>query len=272
MKKAKQIIIYIGMIVLVILWLMPILYLVNSALKSSNEFFMNGMFALPEDPTLQNFAIAWKKIKPYFLNSLICVSISVPIIVLLSSMAAYALSRFEFKGKNFLVALLMLGMLLPVHVTLLPNYMTLRSLNLLNSRAGLILLYVALNISFTFFLTRGHFLSINRGIEEAAMVDGCPNWQIFFRIILPMSVPTLIIATVMNYLNVWNDLILSIIYVTKDELLPVTAGLLRFTEEYAQHYERMTAGILISIIPLSIMFIFAQKYIVSGMAEGALKG
>ena len=76
----------------------------------------------------------------------------------------------------------------------------------------------------------------------------------------------------MNYLNVWNDLILSIIYITKDEMLPVTAGLLRFTEEYAQHYEQMTAGILLSIIPLSILFICAQKYIVTGMAEGALKG
>ena len=104
------------------------------------------------------------------------------------------------------------------------------------------------------------------------MVDGCPTWQIFFRIILPMSLPVLIIALVMNYLNVWNDLVLSIIYVTKDEMLPVTARILRFTEEYAQHYERMTAGILISIVPLTIIFIAAQKYIVAGMAEGALKG
>mgnify|MGYP004641421041 FL=1 len=272
MKNVKKILLYTGMILLVTVWLMPILYLVNSALKSPNEFFMNGMFALPENPTFQNFVTAWKKIKPFFLNSLICVSLAVPFIVMLSSMAAYALSRYEFKGKNVLISLLMLGMLLPVHVTLLPNYMTLRNLGLLNSRFGLILLYIGLNISLTFFLTRGHFLSINREIEEAAMVDGCPNWQIFFRVILPMSVPTLIIATVMNYLNVWNDLILSIIYITKDEMLPVTAGLLRFTEEYAQHYEQMTAGILLSIIPLSILFICAQKYIVTGMAEGALKG
>lgn len=272
MKRAKKIATYVSLTALILIWLMPILYLVNSALKSPNEFFMNGMFALPQEPTLDNFAIAWKKIRSYFGNSLIYVSISVPIIVLLSSMAAYALSRFEFRGKNVLVGLLMLGMLLPAHVTLLPNYMVLKSLNLLNSRVGLILLYVALNISFTFFLTRGHFLGISREIEEAAMVDGCPTWQIFFRIILPMSMPVLIIALVMNYLNVWNDLVLSIIYVTKDEMLPVTAGILRFTEEYAQHYERMTAGILISIVPLTIIFIAAQKYIVAGMAEGALKG
>ncbi|NCE65066.1 carbohydrate ABC transporter permease [Pseudoflavonifractor sp. 524-17] len=272
MKNAKKIAIYVSMTALILIWLMPILYLVNSALKSPNEFFMNGMFSLPQEPTLKNFGIAWKKIKPYFLNSLFYVTVSVPIIVLLSSMAAYALSRFEFKGKHFLVGLLMLGMLLPAHVTLLPNYLVLKSFHLLNKPAGLILLYVSLNISFTFFLTRGHFLGINREIEEAAMVDGCPTWQIFFRIILPMSVPVLIIALVMNYLNVWNDLVLSIVYVTKDEMLPVTAGLLRFTEEYAQHYERMTAGILISIIPLSVIFIAAQKYIVAGMAEGALKG
>lgn len=272
MKHVKRTALYVSMTALILIWLMPILYLVNSALKSPNEFFMNGMFALPEAPTLQNFAIAWDKIKPYFANSLFYVTLSVPIIVLLSSMAAYALSRFEFRGKKFLVGLLMLGMLLPAHVTLLPNYMTLRSMNLLNNRAGLILLYVGLNISFTFFLTRGHFMGISREIEEAAMVDGCPTWQIFFRIILPMSVPVLVIALVMNYLNVWNDLVLSIVYVTKDEMLPVTSGLLRFTEEYAQHYERMTAGILISIIPLSIIFVAAQKYIVAGMAEGALKG
>lgn len=272
MKNAKKTSIYLFWTVYVMIWLTPILYLVNSALKSPNEFFKRGMFALPQEPTLANFGIAWETIKIHFGNSLFYVGISVPLIVMLSSMAAYALSRFEFKGKGLLVGLLMMGMMLPSHITLLPNYLTLKSMNLLNSRLGLILLYVALNISFTFFLTRGYFLGIDREIEEAAMVDGCPGWQIFFRVILPMSVPILVIAVVMNYLNVWNDLLLSIVYITKDEMLPVTAGIVRFTEQHAQHYERMTAGILISIIPLSCIFIFAQKYIVAGTAEGALKG
>lgn len=272
MKTYKKVLIYLVATVFIVIWLLPVFYLLIVAIKPTNEFYMNGMFALPEQPTLKNFGIAWQKIGDFFGNSLIYVLCAIPLIVLFSTMAAYALSRFQFKLKKYLVAYLMLGMLLPIHVTLLPNYMTMKTMGLLNSRAGLIILYVVLNIPFTFFLTRGHFLAINREIEESAKVDGCPTWLIYFRIILPMSAPVLIIAVVMNFMNVWNDLVLAITYATDNSLMPITAGLLRFVEEYAQNYEKMTAGILISIVPLTIVFICLQKYIVAGMAEGALKG
>ncbi|MEG1632156.1 MAG: carbohydrate ABC transporter permease [Angelakisella sp.] len=272
MKNVKKVIIYLAASIFVIIWLLPVFYLIIVAIKPTNEFYMNGMFALPVHPTLKNFGIAWGKIGSFFGNSLIYVAVAIPLILLISTMAAYSLSRFEFKLKKYLIAYFMLGMLLPVHITLLPNYMTMKSLGLLNSRAGLIILYVVLNIPFTFFLTRGHFMGINKEIEESAKVDGCPSWLIFFRIILPMSAPILIIAVVMNYMNVWNDLVLAITYATDNSLMPVTAGLLRFVEEYAQNYEKMTAGILISIVPLTIVFICLQKYIVAGMAEGAIKG
>lgn len=272
MKKIKKTAIYTFCTLFIVLWLLPIFYLFIVAIKPANEFYMYGMFAMPKNPTFGNFVIAWDKIGFYFVNSLIFIVCTLPFIILLSTMAAYSLSRFEIKGKTFLIGYLMLGMLLPIHITLLPNYMTMKSLNLLNSRMGLILLYISLNIPFTFFLTRGHFLGINKEIEEAAYIDGCPSWQIFFRIILPLSTPIIVIALVMNFMNVWNDLVLAITYATSDSLMPVNAGLLRFVEEYAQNYERMTAGILISILPLSIVFVTLQKHFVAGMSEGALKG
>ena len=271
-RKVKLTLIYVVATALILLWLVPIFYLVIIALKPTGEFYMYGMFSLPKEPTLRNFGIAWDKIKDYFFNSLFYVVIAVPLIIFISTMASYALSRFEIKGQKFWVAYLMLGMLLPIHVTLLPNYMTLSQFGLINSRLGMLLIYTVLNIPFTFFLTRGHFLGINKEIEESARVDGCPTWQIYFRIILPLSTPAIIISLVMNFMNVWNDLVLAMTYTTRDAFLPVTAGLLRFVEEYAQNYERMTAGILISIIPVSLVFFFLQKHIVAGMAEGAIKG
>lgn len=271
-RKIKRTIIYTVASIYIIIWLLPIFYLFIVAVKPANEFYMNGMFAWPENPTLGNFVIAWNTIKSYFWNSLFLVAVSLPFIILLSTMAAYSLSRFSFKASVFIIGYLMLGMLLPQHITLLPNYMTLKAADLLNTRLGMVLVYISLNISFTFFLTRGHFLGISREIEEAAKIDGCPSYMIFFRIILPLSAPIIIVSIVMNFMNVWNDLVLAITYATDDAKLPVNAGLLRFVEQYAQNYERMTAGILIAILPLSIIFIALQKYFVAGMSEGALKG
>ena len=272
MKILKKTLMYIFCTLFIVLWLLPIFYLIVVAIKPANEFYMYGMFSMPKAPTLGNFSIAWNKISSYFFNSIVFVVISLPFIILFATMAAYALSRFDIKGQNAFIGYLMLGMLLPIHITLLPNYMTMKQFGMLNSRLGLIIIYIALNIPFTFFLTRGHFLGINKEIEEAAYLDGCPTWQVFFRIILPLSAPIIVISLVMNFMNVWNDLVLAITYTTNDKLMPVNAGLLRFVEEYAQNYERMTAGILISIIPLSLIFVFLQKYFVAGMSEGALKG
>ena len=271
-RIVKKSIIYILATAFIILWLMPIFYLFIVAIKPANEFYMYGMFALPKNPTFKNFVIAWNKIGSYFFNSLMFVGLSLPVIILLSTMAAYSLSRFKIKGQKFFISYLMLGMLLPIHITLLPNYMTMKNMGLLNNRWGLIVLYIALNIPFTFFLTRGHFMGINKEIEESAYIDGASSTRIFFTIILPLAAPIIVISLVMNFMNVWNDLVLAITYTTNDKLMPVNAGLLRFVEEYAQNYERMTAGILISILPLSITFIFLQKYFVAGMSEGALKG
>ena len=173
--KIKRTIIYIVASIYIIIWLLPIFYLFIVAVKPANEFYMNGMFAWPENPTLGNFVIAWNTIKSYFWNSLFLVAVSLPFIILLSTMAAYSLSRFSFKASVFIIGYLMLGMLLPQHITLLPNYMTLKAADLLNTRLGMVLVYISLNISFTFFLTRGHFLGISREIEEAAKIEGCPS-------------------------------------------------------------------------------------------------
>ena len=259
-------------LLLAFIWLLPLLYLLNAALKPASEFYTRSFFTIVEAPTLINFVDAWAKIRIYYLTSALNVLVSVPFGIFISSLGAYALARYSIKGQNLLVAYFLLGMLLPAHVTLLPNYLTMKNLGLLDTRLGLFILYTVFNIPFCMYMLRAQFLGIDRGIEESALIDGANSWQVYSRIALPMVMPAAVISGLLCFVSVWNDLVFAITFVQDNMKLPVTAGLLQFVGEFTASYEKITAGVLISALPIIIVFLLFQKHIITGMAEGALKG
>ena len=270
--RARQIVPFCISLLCSAIWLLPLLYLLNISLKPASEFYTRNIFSLAENPTLTNFSEAWGKISIYFLNSTLNVAVSVPCGIFISSLGAYALARYKVKGHGFLVGYFLLGMMLPAHVTLLPNYLTLRGIGLLDTRECLFLLYTVFNIPFCMYMLRAQFLNIDRGIEESAFIDGADSWQIFTRIALPMVMPAAIISGLLCFVSVWNDLVFAITFVQDNMKLPVTAGLLQFVGEFTASYEKITAGVLISALPIIVVYLIFQKHIITGMAEGALKG
>lgn len=271
-RRWKSFLLYGIATVIVILWLIPFFYILVTSVKSNKEFFTYGIFALPHSIELSNYAKAWAKIKVYFGNSIVITAITIPLLELIATLAAYPLARMKFKLNNAFTLIFLLGFMLPVHVTIFPLFNLYKKLNFLNSYYSLILTNIAFGLPFTIYLVRGYFAEIPSEIEEAARIDGCNSFRIYTSIILPLGKPAIIISTVLNFMNVWNEFFFAQTFIQDNKLMPVQAGLKTFVEQWAAQYNLMTAGMLISILPVFILFVCFSKYLVAGMAEGAVKG
>ena len=183
---------YTALTLLVVLWMVPFFYIVLTSLKSNGDYLTRGPFALPQAVHFSNYAVAWKAIAPYFANSVLITFVTVPLLLLVSSMAAFSLARFSFRLNPFFTILFLLGFMIPFDgVTALPLYILFRKVGLLDTRVALILTYIAFDLSFTIYLLRGFFVGIPREIEESALIDGSTSWKVYASIIIPMSMPVM---------------------------------------------------------------------------------
>ena len=271
-RRWKEFFLYSIATIIVIVWLVPFFYILMTAVKPNKEFYMYGVFSLPHTIAWSNFAKAWDKINIYFGNSAVITVISVPLLLLVATLAAYPLARMKFRLNNAFTLVFLVGFMLPVHVTIFPLFNLFKKLNLLNSYYSLILTNIAFGLPFTIYLIRGYFAEIPKDIEEAARIDGCGSFRIYTSIILPLGKPALLVATVLNFMGVWNEFFFAKTFIQDTKRMPVQAGLQSFVEQWSQSYNLMTAGMLISILPVFILFILFSKYLVAGMAEGAVKG
>lgn len=256
-----------------IIWLVPVFYLINVAFKPASELYTSGVFTVVQDPSFANFIEAWGKIKGYLINSAVYVVTSVPLGIFLASLAAYGVSRIRSpKAAGLAVTFFTIGMLIPVHITLLPNYLTMMQLKLLDTVAGMVILYTVFNIPFAFYLMYGAMVGVSRDIADAAAIDGASPWRTFWNIYLPICKPSIVISALLNFIAVWNELIFANTFIQSNTKYPITTGLLQFVGEFTTAYEKITAGILMSALPIIIIFLFFRKSIMTGMTEGAVKG
>lgn len=262
---------YILLIVLSLLFLIPIAFIVITALKSNADLMRNPVYRLPEVFQWSNFAEAWDKMKLYIRNSLVISVVKVPIGILIEALAAYALTRMGFKWANALFAVFLVGMMIPFQATLVPLNMMLNYFGLENTYPGIFIVYIGFGIPFGIMVLRGFLRSIPKELDEAAYIDGCAELGKFFRIILPIAMPAIATLIILDFLSTWNEFLLAQIFITKDSMQPVTAGLLTFQGQHSTNYTLLSAGVLISIVPILAVYLFFQKYFVSGMA-GAVKG
>lgn len=275
MKKSNismKVIAYTFLIIMAIIFVMPMLFTIISSLKTKLDIFSDP-FALPKNPQWSNYVIAWKdaNMSAYFINSVIQSGSTVILTSLISTMAAYALARFDFKLNKVLVLVFMLGMMVPIHTILVPVSYIIGLFNLKNNIFALVLVYVAFNLPFSIMVMITFMKGVNRSLEEAAIIDGANYFQIYSKIMIPLTLPAISTISIFNFMGAWNNILFPLLFINDKRLRPISLGLLNFNGERGSEYGLMMAGIVITVaVPLAIYLLFQEK-VESGLAAGAVK-
>jgi len=251
-----------------------------SSLKPDDAIFRDA-FALPAAGSLaaDNYGRAWSQARfgDYFLNSAVVTAASVALIVALGAMAAYALARFAHPMGRVLFGLILAGLTIPAQLAIVPLFFELRSIGLLNSRLGLILVYTANGLPFAVFILAGFFRSLPRALYEAAVVDGCGEFSAFWRVLLPLAKPGLVTVAIFQFIGIWKEYFYAFMLVNGDaagsaRTLPLGLANLSIAAEYRTEYGMLFAGIILVTLPILVVYAALQRQIVRGVAAGALKG
>ncbi len=257
--------------ILAVIMAYPFIWVILSSLKTTDEIFTSA-FSLPKKLQFINYYNAWfeASISTNFRNSAVVSSISLTMTLLFSSMAAYVLAR---KWKNqFLFIYFTLGIMIPLQAIVIPSFIIIKNIGLLNSHLGLILVYTVSGISFGIFVLTGFFKTIPYEMEEAAMIDGCSPSGTFFIIILPMAKPAMATVGILSFLQYWNEYLFASVLISKTSYKTLTQGIMALRGPYTTDYGMLTAGLALAIIPLMVVYILLQKQVIEGMTAGAVKG
>jgi raffinose/stachyose/melibiose transport system permease protein len=250
----------------------PLFWMVINSFKSTPEIFSSS-WALPKVWLFSNYTEAWNTgISGYFVNSLIVTATTCFLTVLISALGAYSLSRFEFKGKNILLVFCMGGMMLSPQVSLVPLYKLIQLLGIHDTYFAMIFPYVAYRIPITILLIRAAFLEVPKELEESAFLDGCNTWTIFTKIFVPLNKPILLTGVVLTAYFTWNEFMFALIFVDSDALKTIPAGLMQFRDALQTNWGVLMAGLMISALPIILLFMFMQKYFIRGLSSGSVKG
>ncbi|WP_208589754.1 carbohydrate ABC transporter permease [Gracilibacillus suaedae] len=251
----------------------PLYWLFISAFKSTDEFFQFP-YALPSEWTFDNFVRAWNlaDLGGAMINSTVVTVVGTIFTVFLGALTAYVLSRFSFKWKGFIMLFFLLGMLIPIHSTLVPLFSIMNEIGMLNTYWALILPYTAFELPIAIFLITAYMSSIPKEIEEAAVIDGAGYWGIFFRIMLPIAVPAMATVAILAFLRYWNEYIFALVFINDASLKTLPLSLSIFSDGYSTDYSLTMAAMAIAVIPTVIMYVFFQEQIMKGMVAGSVKG
>lgn len=272
-KCAGKILFYSFIILFTIVWLSPILSIVLTSTKTLREFNENPLFSLPSRINWSNFpeAVESAHLFDYMKNSLIITFIQVPIGIVIQSMAAFALTRLHLKRSTAIFLFFLFGMMIPLQVILIPINLVMNTVGLTNTYQGMIVLYIGTQLSFGIFILRGFFRVIPHELDESARLDGCTNMGLFLRILLPMAKPAVATLVILQFLGSWNEYLLASLFMLKPNMRTIPAGLNMFFGESNTNYPLLSAAVLLSVIPVLIVYIIFQKHFVEGLA-GAMKG
>lgn len=251
--------------------LYPFLWVVLSSLKGNSDIY-GDPFGLPVSPMFENYAEAWKgaDVGRNFLNSMIVCLTTLVILIMITAMGSYVLTRV--KKSMILDTYFSLGIMIPIHALLIPSVLIFKNLHLTDNLFSLILMYAAVNISFSMFIMNGFMNGIPKELDEAATIDGCGKGQIFFRIILPVAKPGIATVATLAFLNCWNDLLMGLVLISSPQKKTLSLAISALKGSYATQYGLLCAGFVISIVPVMIMYLLFQKQVISGMTAGAVKG
>ncbi len=255
-----------------VLSLFPVYFMTVSAFKTKAEYLANK-WGLPPSLNWANFnvALAGEKFFLRFANSAILTVGSVAFSLIIACLAAFAFARTEFKGKRILFNLILTLMVVPPVVMVVPLFVSMVRWDLVNTYQGTILIYTGLLLPFSIYLMTNFFQTIPHEIVEAARIDGCSNLGVFWRIMMPLSAPAVITLIVVNALWVWNELLIALVFMQKDELKTLMVGIAALRSRNYVDIPVTMAGLLIATIPIVVLYIFGQRYFIRGLTSGAVK-
>jgi ABC-type glycerol-3-phosphate transport system permease component len=261
------------LIALAMLSLFPVLLIISTALKTSADVRVNP-FGLFTSISMENIATAWTDghFSDYLLNSFLLAVPSTLLVVILSTMAGYTFARLPFRGRSFAFYLVILGFLVPFFTYMIPLYFQLRGLGLLDTLLGAILVLASTGVSFGTFFMRAFFSDLPIELEQAARVDGCSEWQIFVKVMLPLVTSGAGALGVFIFLQNWNNFLVPLLYLPGGQYRPLTTGLFLFTGGRSIDVGPLAAGTLITILPVIVLFIALQRQVTEGFISGAVKG
>nr|WP_306220341.1 carbohydrate ABC transporter permease [Cohnella sp. WQ 127256] len=254
--------------------LLPLVWLLFFSLKNSQEVFNLPPFALPSKLHWENYESVWSQsnISRYFMNSVWITLVSVVLTILLASFVTFAITRMRWKLRSFVLGLFMVGLMIPVHSTLIPLFNLFQKLHLTDSQVSLILSYTAFNLPITIMILLGFYYALPKEVEEAALMDGCSVNRIFFQIVLPMTASVIVTAGIINMIYNWNEFIFVNTFISSDHLKTLTVGVQNFVGQYTTNWGAVGATLMISIMPILLAFFLLSNRIVEGIAAGSVKG
>ena len=275
--KTKKIVvntlIHLFLISVAITCLYPLLWMIVSSLKSQDMIFKD-ISLIPRQFHFANYVLAWQEggFGRNFINSIFYTVAVVFGIVMVSSMAAYAFSRLRFPGSKWLFIMFMAAMMIPIPGSFVALYVLLNKLHLRNTPIGYILCMINVGLSTSIFLLKTFFDKMPKELEDAARIDGCSKFGLWFHVALPLSKPVLAVVVVFNALAVWNEYILALIIFDNRQFMPLQVALQTFQGEFVTNYPLLMAGLTITALPIIIVYLVMQKYIIKGVTQGALVG
>src|SRR5829696_1957777 len=264
--------IYILLIFFFLIFLVPFIWIWSSALKTSIEIARDP-FALPSAFRWQNLQKAWTvgRFGDYIKNSAIYCAAIVSGVVALSCLAGYALAMLPIPGRNYITIVFLLGLMVPFQSVMIPLYYLLRDLHILGTYWAFIVPGIALRLPFGIFLMRGFFRGLPPELADAARVDGANEWHVFRQVMLPLATPGLATLVVFQFMHTWNQFLMPLIFVQRDDLRPVSLGTLFFFGRFTADRGMIAAGVTISMLPVVILYLLLQRRFIEGITSGALK-
>jgi raffinose/stachyose/melibiose transport system permease protein len=274
LKKIGMVILYLVLIVVALVQLYPLIWLFQLSLKTNQEVFGMSPFALPQDPQWDNYIDAWTTggINNYFLNSVWYTIVAVILTLILGSFVTFAVTRMEWKLKGFVLALFMAAYMIPLHSTLIPLFNIFNKVNLIDNPLSIIISYTTFNLPITIMILLGFYQSLPREIEEAAVMDGCSVHRIFFQITIPMTAPVLSTTAIINMIYNWNEFVFVNTFISSEKWKTITVGVNNFVGQYLTDWGAIGATLVISILPILLVYLFLSDRIIEGLAAGSVKG
>jgi raffinose/stachyose/melibiose transport system permease protein len=271
----KSVLIKLFIFLLVIVEIYPIFWMLTASFKQSYEWSSKPAYALNEGFYFQNYIDAWTRgnMATYFKNSLVCTLIALVFIVIFSTTVGFAVTKMEWKFRDAVAKYFQLGIMVPVATSLIPLFQIYNKAGLLNTRASLIITYIAFGLSLSIFLITGYIRSLPDEIMEAAVIDGCGIYKLMWHVVVPLMKNAIVTVLVLQFFFKWNDLLFSMTFISSSSLKTVQTGLLYFSDEFgAKNWGAIFASVSMSILPMLGLYMALNKTVMEGMTAGAVKG
>jgi len=273
-RKNERAIIYILSLLCIVFTLFPILWAFSMSFKPATEIITATPEMLPKEPTLQNYVNVWTEssFSNYFRNSLLTSSIAVIVIVIMSTLNGFALSRLRFRGRTAFTLMMLVSQMIPMMMVIIPQFIIYKQLHLINKFAGVIISYVVMQLPFNTLLMRGFINSVPKEIDEAAMLDGCNRFQVVVKFIVPAILPGIVATASFAFISAWNDFFISFSFIVDQAKFTIAVGLKYLIGQYSVDYGAIAAGSMIALLPPILLFAYVQRYLVAGLTAGSTKG